>query len=376
MPWKSGQEFATKHNHALHGKSADKAASIANAVLRESGDEGKAIRIANARARADGGYAREQIEPGNIDLGARPVVRNADGTISTVRSMSFGTDRGEVLVPTVSDDGRILSEDGARDQYFKTGKHLGIFSTPDEATGYAQWLHGQQESAYAPRADGGSAAIENAIRIAKRAVGGYTPPSPSYAERGAIREVAEAHPYGFTAGTGPGRLDKNDVSVGSGSYVLPADVVAGLGDGNSLAGAHVWNMMLQSMPYGVTPPKIAGRHPPPSPPHDASLMQGITGSGAGTTRQETTQPHFADGGDAPEVPIKSADGEIIISPEDVLRVGMHYAPEREHGDRKALMRRGHRVLDGFVKGIRGNTIRHLKKLKGPVGSKNASKGHV
>lgn len=46
MPW-SGKSFEKKHNHSLSGKSASKAASIANAVLRESGDEGKAIRIAN-----------------------------------------------------------------------------------------------------------------------------------------------------------------------------------------------------------------------------------------------------------------------------------------------------------------------------------------
>ena len=83
------------------------------------------------------------IESGNISLGDQPVVKNADGTTSTVRSMSFTDDKGRViLVPTVAHDGSgILSDDDAWKQYLKSGKHLGVFGDQSSADVYAKKLH-------------------------------------------------------------------------------------------------------------------------------------------------------------------------------------------------------------------------------------------
>lgn len=96
-------------------------------------------------------YPKGLLERGNIDIHNRPVVKNSDGSISTVRSMSTNIDGREVLIPTVSDDGRIMSDDEAIDNFMRTGKHLGMFDNPDDATAYAESLHNQQADEYLPR---------------------------------------------------------------------------------------------------------------------------------------------------------------------------------------------------------------------------------
>jgi hypothetical protein len=54
------------------------------------------------------------ITPGNLDLNGRPIVKNADGSVSSEYSTSFGDDKGrEILVPTVV-DGKFLTPDGKK----------------------------------------------------------------------------------------------------------------------------------------------------------------------------------------------------------------------------------------------------------------------
>ncbi len=81
------------------------------------------------------------VERGNIDLQTRPITHNPDGSTSSVYSASFHDGNQEVLVPLVSDGGKILTVDQARQQYQKTGQHLGKFATPAHADAYAQQLH-------------------------------------------------------------------------------------------------------------------------------------------------------------------------------------------------------------------------------------------
>lgn len=179
--------------------------------------------------------------PGNIDLFARPRVQNADGSISTVRSMSFEEDGQEILVPTVSDDGRILSEQEAIDAYHKTGRNLGTFTSPEDATAYAQQLHAQQEGLYIPN-DRTDAALKSRSESYQKAddlnwlVEGTNEP--------AVTEGGPAIPVsgGFTADKPkgqplrigpaelPGLVGAAAMDIGGGAVEAPRQAVGGMRD--------------------------------------------------------------------------------------------------------------------------------------------------
>jgi hypothetical protein len=108
----------------------------------------------------------DQVRPkdmgrGNIDLNARPVVKNADGSISTVRSIGVNIDGKETLLPSVSPDGKILSDKDAIALYRKTGQHLGKFDTVAEANAYAEQLHNSQDKTYS----GGAYVLAGPARV-------------------------------------------------------------------------------------------------------------------------------------------------------------------------------------------------------------------
>ncbi|WP_301963254.1 hypothetical protein [uncultured Megasphaera sp.] len=91
------------------------------------------------------------VKEGNIDLASRPVVHLPDGSIATVRSIGVNIDGKEYLLPTVSQDGRLLSNDEAVDEFKRTGKYLGIFDSPEASDRYAEALHNQQDKMYRRR---------------------------------------------------------------------------------------------------------------------------------------------------------------------------------------------------------------------------------
>ena len=111
----------------------------------------------------------------------------------------------------------------------------------------------EMQAAGHPHDQAVAAALSNARKYgAHMAGGGFTPPM---GERFAQRQMMH---QGFLHSTVPGRTDKLPISVKGGAYVLPADHVAALGQGNSLAGADIVNKMFKMGPYGTPPAALHG----------------------------------------------------------------------------------------------------------------------
>jgi hypothetical protein len=87
--------------------------------------------------------APQGLEAGNIDPASQPAVQNADGSISTVRTIGVGEEGGrEVNIPTVPQEGgRIMSDQVAVQRYQDTGRHLGKYDSVDAAGRGAEALH-------------------------------------------------------------------------------------------------------------------------------------------------------------------------------------------------------------------------------------------
>lgn len=124
-----------------------------------------------------------------------------------------------------------------------------------------------------------------------------------------------------------GRTDHLPMHVPSGAYVIPADIISAMGEGNTMAGFKVANTIFTQIPN----------------------MKGLPGADA----QLGLAKKAGGGPVAPPVPIVAAGGEFVIHPDDVTRIG--------GGD----IDRGHAELDGFVKKMRTKTVRTLRKLPGP-----------
>jgi hypothetical protein len=202
--------------------------------------------------------------------------------------------------------------------------------------------------------------------------------------------------------------------VKANSYVLPADVVSGMGEGNTLAGGRIIDKMfsgefLQRLANKGAPHKAGGggttdsrsllerrmMHPgqvntAQGPVFKAQEMEQVKVPGIDFnigpygSKLEQIRPaninypapkysyHYSEeqaqkdwgmpkaatgglmrGNSEPPVPIVAAGGEYVIDPQVVYALG--------HGNMEA----GHKWLDNFVKSTRAHTIKTMQRLPGP-----------
>lgn len=135
-----------------------------------------------------------------------------------------------------------------------------------------------------------------------------------------------------------GRTDHLKMNVPSGSYVIPADIISAMGEGNTMAGFKLAEKVFSQ------PANWMGGNPYGESPTPYDLPMSPYG---------LEMPKKARGGASNGVPIVAAGGEYVIAPEHVQQLG--------GGDMDA----GHRHLDEFVKRFRARTVETLKKLPGP-----------
>lgn len=237
---------------------------------------------------------------------------------------------------------------------------LGNISAPPSYEQFAASQAGKASPVYSGGAapagmNPADAQVLQNIYAPKKADGGFvgnygiTPQPPHFSDGGmpnssemaswvTRKEAAESVPHtaGLFKSSVPGRTDKLDTIVPGGSYVLPADVVSGLGEGNTMAGSAVLDKMFHSNPFGIQGAKMHGGIGIPHTP--------------GAPHQQV--PGRADGGPTP-TRIIAAGGEYLVHPDAVKRLG------------GGSMKKGHRILDHFVVHARKKTAAEMNKLPGP-----------
>jgi hypothetical protein len=193
------------------------------------------------------------------------------------------------------------------------GSHVQQIDAPvAEATGGMAALQGHMP-------EGGSVGVEHPLQTLQGRM--------ARAEGGQVTEKLHIGPIHSPVA---GRTDHLPMHVPSGSYVIPADIISAMGEGNTMAGFKHMRRMFSGAPYGG----------------DGDVPYG-------GSEGPYNEPLKARGGSTQSVPIVAAGGEYVLAPHEVRYAG--------GGDLDA----GHRVLDDFVKRYRARTIKTLSKLPGP-----------
>jgi hypothetical protein len=146
-----------------------------------------------------------------------------------------------------------------------------------------------------------------------------------------------------------GRTDRIPMRTAPGSFVLPADVVSGLGQGNTNAGAKMWGQMISHSigPMGIQNAMRTRAVRAPTAQISRGVTKGFAHGGMGHNQGPSMD-------DDELVPIVTAGGECLVDPEFVRELGK--------GDPEL----GKKKLSNSVLSVRKHVISHLQKLPRPV----------
>lgn len=309
----------------------------------------QALAIAYAtkrRGRADGG---EVPMPTPDPREGAADVRAAYGDVRSTPPVTIAEDFMGRFSPSKAQSNTL--RDAIREKAFNT-----IYSHPDVSDPIAAWregkyakggrtskkaLGGSMSQAFNPVMPGAGLGMAN-----QNSLGGVQPaqniaPMVTGKASGGGLSIPPVKPVKMTTGplvsSVPGRTDKHFTHVPSGSYVVPADIVSGHGQGNTLAGMNALHNLFKmgrNQSLGMNPSHY----------HLNKLKRG------GVADKHVGKP----------VPVKLAGGEIVVPPHNV-----HETMQRLR-KRKMTLDEAHKEMDKWVVEHRTKLRRTLAKLPGPV----------
>jgi hypothetical protein len=177
--------------------------------------------------------------------------------------------------------------------------------------------------------------------LAHMALGGFSSADmPSWTREEARQDISMPRGGFVNSGVG-GRTDRLPIAVAADSFIMPADVVSGVGQGNSLAGARYLSQALKVGPWGISlPAHTRGAGPPHPPGVPGAVTHELFGYDDGGRPHKTAS-------------VLLAGGEMAIPPDRVKEIG--------DGD----MAEGHRRMREMVSRIRKFSIERQKALPPP-----------
>lgn len=309
------------------GKPQKQALAIAYSVKRQNRAAGGPVNVLPSQAQKEAGnYKKAHVTWNGLDISIenpKGSTRSGTGKDGKPWSVRMPDHYGYIKRTSGADGDHVdvyLGPDRASDKVFVVDQvdhdtknfdeHKAMLGYRDKASALSAYRSAFSDGRGGARVGAVTELSVDAFKAWLRGAGAKKPIGSFAAGGGVLARIMRAD--GGPVHVGPihsavgGRTDHLAMQVPEGAYVIPADVVSGLGEGNTANGQ--------------------------------KILQGMFPEGRAT------------GG---VVPIMAAGGEHVIHPEAVKKLG--------GGD----IDRGHAILDRWVIRQRKNTVKTLKKLPGP-----------